>query len=58
MTQLQRYLSKINFDSFRVAAIEKVQTGVTTVAEVQHVLPHSALYRDSCVQLEAISSPD
>lgn len=43
MTQLHRYLSEINFHSFRVAAIEKVTAGVTTLAEVLRVLPHSAL---------------
>ncbi len=47
MTQLHRYLSEMNFDSFRLAAIEKVTTGVTTVTEVLRVLPHSALYRKS-----------
>jgi hypothetical protein len=36
-----------NFDSFRLAAIEKVTTGVTTVTEVLRVLPHSALCRKS-----------
>ncbi len=56
MSQLQRYLSQINFDSFRVAAIEKVTTGVTTVAEVLRVLPRSALYRKSWVELEAVPS--
>ncbi len=45
MTQLHRYLGQINFDSFRMAAIEKVTTGVTTLAEVLRVLPHSALSR-------------
>jgi general secretion pathway protein E/type IV pilus assembly protein PilB len=53
MSQLQRYLSKTNFHSFRKAAIEKVQMGVTTVEEVQRVLPHSALYRKSLVEVEA-----
>ncbi len=43
MTQLQGYLSQIKFDSFRMAAIEKVTTGVTTIEEVLRVLPHSAL---------------
>lgn len=47
MTQLHRYLNEIKFDSFRVAAIEKVTTGVTTLTEVLRVLPHSALYRKS-----------
>ncbi len=45
MLELHRYLNQINFDSFRVAAIEKVTTGVTTLTEVLRVLPHSALYR-------------
>jgi general secretion pathway protein E/type IV pilus assembly protein PilB len=43
MTQLHHYLNEINFDSFRVAAIEKVTQGVTTLSEVLRVLPHSAL---------------
>jgi type II secretory ATPase GspE/PulE/Tfp pilus assembly ATPase PilB-like protein len=43
MTQLHRYLNEIHFDSFRLAAIEKVTAGVTTLAEVLRVLPHSAL---------------
>ncbi len=42
-----RYLDEIKFDSFRVAAIEKVTTGVTTLSEVLRVLPHSALSRKS-----------
>lgn len=42
--QLHQYLSGNSFDSFRVAAIEKVTSGITTVAEVLRVLPHSALY--------------
>ena len=44
MTHLNNYMNQINFDSFRIAVIEKVTTGVTTVAEVLRVLPHSALY--------------
>ncbi len=47
MTQLHRYLDEIKFDSFRVAAIEKVTRGVTTLSEVLRVLPHSALSRKS-----------
>jgi len=43
MTQLHRHLCQIKFDSFRVAAIEKVTMGVTTLTEVLRVLPHSAL---------------
>lgn len=45
MTQLHQYLEEINFDSFRMAAIEKVTQGITTLTEVLRVLPHSALYR-------------
>jgi type II secretory ATPase GspE/PulE/Tfp pilus assembly ATPase PilB-like protein len=45
LTQLNRYLSEIHFASFRVAATEKVTTGITTVEEVKRVLPHSALSR-------------
>jgi general secretion pathway protein E/type IV pilus assembly protein PilB len=56
MTQLHRYLSQINFDSFRGAAIEKVTTGVTTLTEVLRVLPHSALSRKSWVELKSVSS--
>jgi type II secretory ATPase GspE/PulE/Tfp pilus assembly ATPase PilB-like protein len=40
---LRHYLRKIQFDSFLVAAIEKVQSGITTVEEIRRVLPHSAL---------------
>jgi general secretion pathway protein E/type IV pilus assembly protein PilB len=54
ITQLHRYLSQINFGSFRVAAIEKVTTGVTTLTEVLRVLPHSALSRKSWVELESV----
>jgi type II secretory ATPase GspE/PulE/Tfp pilus assembly ATPase PilB-like protein len=45
MTQLHRYLSETNFDSFRTAAIAKLTTGVTTIPEILRVLPRSALYR-------------
>ena len=45
MTDLQRYLKQTGFVSFRIAAIEKVTQGITTVEEVQRVLPRSALYR-------------
>jgi type II secretory ATPase GspE/PulE/Tfp pilus assembly ATPase PilB-like protein len=44
MTQLHRYLKEVNFASFRYSAIEKVQTGLTTIEEVLRVLPKSALY--------------
>jgi type II secretory ATPase GspE/PulE/Tfp pilus assembly ATPase PilB-like protein len=40
---LRHYLRQIQFDSFLVAAIEKVQSGITTVEEIRRVLPHSAL---------------
>ncbi|HEY9671530.1 MAG TPA: GspE/PulE family protein [Waterburya sp.] len=53
MTQLHRYLNQIKFDSFRMAAIEKVTQGVTTLAEVLRVLPHSALYRQ-CSELTPV----
>lgn len=43
-TQLNRYLQEIEFDSFRRAAIEKVTHGVTTIEEIQRVLPFSALH--------------
>ncbi|MEQ9367943.1 MAG: GspE/PulE family protein [Coleofasciculus chthonoplastes F3-SA18-01] len=45
MTQLHQYLEEVKFDSFRMAAIEKVTQGITTLTEVLRVLPHSALYR-------------
>jgi type II secretory ATPase GspE/PulE/Tfp pilus assembly ATPase PilB-like protein len=47
MLELHSYLNQIKFDSFRMAAIEKVTRGVTTVSEVLRVLPHSALFRKS-----------
>ena len=43
MTQLHQYLKEINFASFRIAAIEKVTSGLTTVEEVLRVIPRSAL---------------
>jgi len=43
ISQLHRYLKEINFASFRVAAIEKVASGLTTVEEVLRVIPRSAL---------------
>lgn len=45
MPQLYRYLREINFDSFYVAAVDKVVNGITTVKEVTRVLPYSALNR-------------
>jgi len=44
MTQLHQYLSAKNFNSFRDSAIEKVTQGITTVEELQRVLPYSALH--------------
>lgn len=45
MTDLHKYLREINFVSFGVAAMEKVTSGITTVEEVQRVLPRSAFSR-------------
>lgn len=44
ITQLRRYLYDSEFESFRVAAIAKMTTGITTVEEVRRVMPHSAFY--------------
>jgi type II secretory ATPase GspE/PulE/Tfp pilus assembly ATPase PilB-like protein len=46
ITQLHRYLREINFASFRLAAIEKVTSGLTTVQEILRVLPRSSLYNN------------
>jgi type II secretory ATPase GspE/PulE/Tfp pilus assembly ATPase PilB-like protein len=43
MTQLNAYLQASEFDSFRMAAIEKVTHGITTIEEIKRVLPMSAL---------------
>ncbi len=62
ITQLNRYLREINFASFRLAAIEKIKSGVTTVEEVLRVIPRSALHNNSSVKdrtsqaLRAVSS--
>jgi len=45
LTELHRYLHETGFLSFRIAAIEKVTTGATTVEEIQRVLPRSSLAR-------------
>ncbi len=45
ITQMNRYLNEIDFDSFRLAAIDKLNSGVTTTEEVLRVLPRSALHR-------------
>ena len=50
ITQLHRYLASTNFASFRMAAIEKVQAGLTTVEEVLRVIPKSALYSKSSLK--------
>lgn len=47
ITQLHRYLREISFASFRVAAIDKVTTGVTTVEEILRVIPRSSLYNNA-----------
>jgi type II secretory ATPase GspE/PulE/Tfp pilus assembly ATPase PilB-like protein len=43
ITHMNNYLNEVGFDSFRLAAIDKVTSGVTTVEEVQRVLPRSSL---------------
>ncbi len=45
LTQLRRYLAESQFESFRIAAIQKITQGITTVEEVRRVLPHSAFFR-------------
>ena len=45
VTQLNHYLDRTGFQSFRLAAIEKVTTGLTTVKEVKRVLHRNALRR-------------
>jgi type II secretory ATPase GspE/PulE/Tfp pilus assembly ATPase PilB-like protein len=45
MTQLTGYLQTTDFQSFRKAAIAKVMSGITTIAEVLRVLPRSALVK-------------
>jgi len=47
MAHLNHYLLETGFHSFRMAAIAKVTSGITTVEEVLRVLPHSALHRTS-----------
>lgn len=41
------YLNHRNFTSFKAATMEKLATGVTTVAEILRVLPRSAFDRNS-----------
>ncbi len=50
ITQLHQYLKNISFSSFRVAAIEKVTSGLTTVEEIMRVLPRSSLNRKTSNQ--------
>lgn len=45
ITQLNRHLQQTGFDSFRLAAIDKIARGITTVSEIRRVLPYSALHR-------------
>jgi hypothetical protein len=45
ITQMNRYLNEIDFNSFRLAAIDKLNSGITTTEEVLRVLPRSALHR-------------
>jgi type II secretory ATPase GspE/PulE/Tfp pilus assembly ATPase PilB-like protein len=44
MADMQNYLNESDFNSFRIAAIDKVVRGVTTVEELRRVLPYSALH--------------
>jgi type II secretory ATPase GspE/PulE/Tfp pilus assembly ATPase PilB-like protein len=44
MADMQNYLNESGFNSFRIAAIDKVVRGVTTVEELRRVLPFSALH--------------
>lgn len=43
MTQLKQYLEQINFDSFRIAAINKITQGITTIDEIKRVVPQNSL---------------
>ncbi|MBD2176112.1 type II/IV secretion system protein [Pseudanabaena sp. FACHB-1998] len=45
ISQMNRYLNEIEFNSFRVAAIDKLNLGITTAEEVLRVLPRSSLHR-------------
>jgi len=47
LSALMDYLNKSEFDSFRKAAIAKVTSGITTIAEIRRVLPASKLAIDS-----------
>lgn len=41
LTQLRHYLQKIDYQSFKKSAIEKINAGITTIEEVRRVLPYS-----------------
>ncbi|NER95811.1 MAG: type II/IV secretion system protein [Symploca sp. SIO1B1] len=43
ITKMQVYLNKIKFDSFRLAAIDKVTKGKTTVEELRRVIPYTSI---------------
>ena len=43
ISEIQQHLKTIEFCSFRVAAIEKIINGVTTVEELRRVIPYSAM---------------
>ncbi|MFN5563476.1 MAG: type II/IV secretion system protein, partial [Pseudanabaena sp.] len=45
ITQVNHYLNEIDFNSFRLAAIDKLNAGITTTEEILRVLPRSAIYR-------------
>jgi len=47
LSALMDYLNNSEFDSFRKAAIAKVTSGITTIAEIRRVLPASKLAIDS-----------
>jgi general secretion pathway protein E len=47
ITQINRYLNEIDFDSFRRSAIAKLNAGITTSEEILRVLPRSSLHRVS-----------
>ena len=47
ISQMNRYLNEIGFNSFRMAAIDKLNNGTTTTEEDLRVLPRSALHRIS-----------
>jgi type II secretory ATPase GspE/PulE/Tfp pilus assembly ATPase PilB-like protein len=66
LTQLHHYLGEMGFESFRKAAIAKVTAGITTITEIQRVLPYSALHRrtwapginnQNSQYLQAVESP-